>query len=616
MWRSTWYSRFNYDGIDPITNKSYKSGERVSSRIFALAQSSDFPDWPSFVRAFGTDACYQNTQTPIYKPTAVTLWESKKRNYGGSCFGLALSNALAFRFPDNFHNKYQNFPDFSVPFLVDPDSFSLPVIHELFAHQYGQQHKTYLENIASVKTPTQTLNELKAMLLDESEPIRTLRMVNTGNANGGAHAVLAYKIVPDDLVDDTYHVYIYENNKPNSQTEKIIIYAFANNGNGSWDAPSAPGWGGTRGIHLRDDAFTYFNTPMLPIADPESPTSPFTLLPGKVEIDVAGDANITIEDANNNITGYIDSLVHEEIPGSMALIVDNGSETPPYGYSLPSGSYSVTASNLTSPDTRFYFFSGDTTFRILHKNAMVGQTDRLFFDGTVSIVNPDSIGKNFDFFTITKKFTVWQYQYQWLERVCSIRSLGFSQSDSVRIENIGDGGLKLSLFGSDARTYDLDIELAAYVGSKYFNHASVVLEGNSSHIIQPVWASLGDSVLKILIDNGNDGTIDDSLMIDHQVTGVKEQLVREIRTELELHQNYPNPFNPATTIEYVIPTASFVILRVFDVLGREVTTLVNGQKQPGVYTAVWEGTDIPSGLYFYKLTAGSFTSVKKMILLK
>jgi Secretion system C-terminal sorting domain len=83
-----------------------------------------------------------------------------------------------------------------------------------------------------------------------------------------------------------------------------------------------------------------------------------------------------------------------------------------------------------------------------------------------------------------------------------------------------------------------------------------------------------------------------------------------------LFQNYPNPFNPSTTINFVIPQSSFVNLKVYDVLGKEVATLIDEYKQAGKYETEFNAANLPSGVYFYKLQAGSFISTKKMILLK
>ena len=83
-----------------------------------------------------------------------------------------------------------------------------------------------------------------------------------------------------------------------------------------------------------------------------------------------------------------------------------------------------------------------------------------------------------------------------------------------------------------------------------------------------------------------------------------------------LSQNYPNPFNPSTKINYLIPTKELVVLKVYDVLGKEVATLVNEVKQAGNYTVTFNASSLPSGTYFYRLEAGDNLGVKKMILLK
>ncbi|MBT8387259.1 MAG: T9SS type A sorting domain-containing protein, partial [Ignavibacteria bacterium] len=83
-----------------------------------------------------------------------------------------------------------------------------------------------------------------------------------------------------------------------------------------------------------------------------------------------------------------------------------------------------------------------------------------------------------------------------------------------------------------------------------------------------------------------------------------------------MEQNYPNPFNPSTKIKYSIPDLSFVIIKVFDVLGNEITTLVNEEKPLGNYEVEFDATRLTSGVYFYQLKAGSFVETKKMILMK
>ena len=86
--------------------------------------------------------------------------------------------------------------------------------------------------------------------------------------------------------------------------------------------------------------------------------------------------------------------------------------------------------------------------------------------------------------------------------------------------------------------------------------------------------------------------------------------------EFRLEQNYPNPFNPKTIINYELGNKNFVSVKVYDVLGNEVRTLVNENKPAGSYSIEFDGSDLSSGMYFYKLTTDSFNEVRKMILLK
>jgi outer membrane protein assembly factor BamB len=102
--------------------------------------------------------------------------------------------------------------------------------------------------------------------------------------------------------------------------------------------------------------------------------------------------------------------------------------------------------------------------------------------------------------------------------------------------------------------------------------------------------------------------------IDDGAVSVKENDVTPL--EFSLEQNYPNPFNPSTRIKFQIPELSFVTLKVYDVLGSEIVTLVNNEKPIGTHIIEFNATNLPSGIYIYQLQTPNFTQTKKMILLK
>jgi hypothetical protein len=90
----------------------------------------------------------------------------------------------------------------------------------------------------------------------------------------------------------------------------------------------------------------------------------------------------------------------------------------------------------------------------------------------------------------------------------------------------------------------------------------------------------------------------------------------ELPTEFSLEQNYPNPFNPVTNFQFSIVNRQLTILKVYNVLGQEVATLVNEVKQPGTYTVQWDASGMASGMYFYRIQAGDFVATRRLLLLK
>jgi len=138
-----------------------------------------------------------------------------------------------------------------------------------------------------------------------------------------------------------------------------------------------------------------------------------------------------------------------------------------------------------------------------------------------------------------------------------------------------------------------------------------------------------------LIDDEQSLTITDSLGITHRysmwydeylngaiinniqygnITDIK--IPNEVPSSFYLSQNYPNPFNPTTTIKFSISRLAFVSLKVFDLLGREVVSLVNEEMSPGIYSKKFDGSNLTSGIYYYRIQANNFTETKKFILMK
>jgi hypothetical protein len=113
---------------------------------------------------------------------------------------------------------------------------------------------------------------------------------------------------------------------------------------------------------------------------------------------------------------------------------------------------------------------------------------------------------------------------------------------------------------------------------------------------------------------------------DHNPYWVNAQVIYDLITDVEdedsnpvdfyLSQNYPNPFNPNATINFFIPKKAFVSLKIYDVLGTEITSLFNEEKSTGSYEVKFNASGLTSGIYFYHLQAGNFIETKKMILLK
>lgn len=164
-------------------------------------------------------------------------------------------------------------------------------------------------------------------------------------------------------------------------------------------------------------------------------------------------------------------------------------------------------------------------------------------------------------------------------------------------------------------------KLYSFDPRSYPNNAYSQLTVNLDSLVQNLGLSLTDkTVLRFQqygwYTFGRDGLfLDDFLVKSMTSTGVEESL-EGIPSSFALHQNYPNPFNPTTNISYDLPRRSKVLLTVYDITGKEVTTLVDETKSAGAQHVTFEGASLPGGLYLYRVKAGAFQATRKMIMMK
>lgn len=116
---------------------------------------------------------------------------------------------------------------------------------------------------------------------------------------------------------------------------------------------------------------------------------------------------------------------------------------------------------------------------------------------------------------------------------------------------------------------------------------------------------------------GDLDTIEFMIMNDQNIFATKQFIFNYLSPkDYKLEQNFPNPFNPTTTIDYQIPKNGFVTLKLYDILGKEIATLVNEQKNQGRYTVNFDASKLSSGVYIYQIRANDFVNSKKMMLVK
>jgi len=153
--------------------------------------------------------------------------------------------------------------------------------------------------------------------------------------------------------------------------------------------------------------------------------------------------------------------------------------------------------------------------------------------------------------------------------------------------------------------------------AQYLIKSSVLSNGGTSIYSEnnQIVSTVGQSIIGVIQDDSYINKAGFWYQTYGFYTGV-ERIPDILPTKFLLEQNFPNPFNPVTHIVFMIPKPSHVILKVFDMLGREVVTLLDGEKQAGEYHILFDAEGLPTGVYMYRLEAGDYQETRKLILQK
>jgi len=194
----------------------------------------------------------------------------------------------------------------------------------------------------------------------------------------------------------------------------------------------------------------------------------------------------------------------------------------------------------------------------------------------------------------------WINSGEWLKFTVNIAKSGTYSVDLRYASNQSGGKLVINLDGNLISPYPY-VSIPVTGGWQTWQTLTLqnIIMSAGTHTMQVQFLSSGFNL---------------NYMLFSLITGTEVSQSKNIA--FNLNQNYPNPFNPSTVIKYSVPEKSFVSLKIFNILGMEISTLVNETKNAGNYSVSFNAANLPAGIYFYSITAGKNTAVKKMILLK
>ena len=564
-----------YGGIDPLTNLPYPS---FFLEPPITAQPADYPDWTNWVGAFTQEASYDGPgrDTAFPRPDRAAVWARAKEPYNGSCFGMAVTSAYAFYFPEDFASRFpeaiRGTEHAENPYRVSASQEYNDLISRFHAYQFGRAYTYQWRGLGRSMRPMETVEWLRDVLLsDEVDPHSQQSPVVTiasDGPNGGAHALLAYEI--EEVEDDPeIRVYVYDPNAPGNSE----LYIAVNRETNTWSYGPL-GWSGSLDF-AAPDFITHYREPAGYLDEEEASFTPVTFAARGMSISAQSVGGAFSWSATEGYSGTD--------PDASPLYAVTGPGEP-YGYFVGERGYDIDATAVDGSGISIGFLGRDLIFNY-GSDADDGQTDNVRWDDrSLTIHNPGSSARTIYVEAIMS--------LEGMTRTFDVSNLALGGGDSIRFEILEDD-LVIENHG-EATSYDVTLRQTGAEGFLEGEYDPVDLDAGDGHRIDPPWWNFGTR-LPIYVTDG-DGGVKDTIIRINSLLGVDREdgLIRGL--------NLTNPLPDLGTLDLHLGRSGELRVEAYDPLGRRAGLLYRGEVLHGDLSLPIDARSLPPGHYILTLS--------------
>ncbi len=604
-----------------------------------------FPPFYALDDAFGTS----NTRKDFFtseRPTvpAAILWGIlKSQGYNGVCHGFALASSIGFSHGHSaLNSSFGAGINEDVLFDQEATQDVKDMIYRIWTQQWGLEHLTAtvfnsldLSTIQTLvdlvisgnfdwddlpssdeyfKSPSETLQEIKDMMAEPGpgEYYRALLLIPPSSISD-AHSIFPYK-VEEASEDGVYYVYVYENNDAGNTDRRITI----NTNTEYWNYGSSENFQGSYGLFLSDSAQNYRSQSNIVRPVPEDRIIMYdgeAIAMEDLSLEDIGymytlfgtETDINLENENGEQVATEELAISNDIPGTLPIVNGAGEPTEAFGMFLPDFEYDVELNYRSDTIGQFSAVTGGTSYSFFNSEVNIESPDRMRYGNSLTVFGKDD-DPDFNFgLNVNESLDDDNLFYR-------IEDFELSSAGEVTFRLGDDAFLEITNLNSEAV---FNFQVGRDSESEEFLYEGLELNPDHGYQLEPDWDDVSNPELTLRIDTNLDGEYDQTDIITGMDTSEPgDGETGQLPDQYELHNNYPNPFNPTTIIEYSIPEHQQVTLEVYNMLGQRVSVLVDEVQNAGRHQAVFDATGLSSGMYIYRITAGSFTETQKMMFVK